>query len=255
MLTNCRVVLVRTHYAGNIGSAARAMKNFGLTDLVLVDPIANVTDHQARMLATNGGDILDVARVVPDFYAAVADCGYVLGSSGETAGTLRRTLVGTPRELLPKFVQTLASTRCALVFGPEPHGLANEELARCHALLVLPTAAEFTSLNLALAVGITLYELHQFYREGTTTPPEAATRPPAAYADFDRAMAHLHDALTDVRFLFGQNGEALMHAFRHMVGRALPTQQEVKLLHGLARQMEYAADQMKKAETQMRGPK
>ncbi len=250
MLTNCRVVLVRTHYAGNIGSVARAMKNFGLTDLVLVDPIADVKSHQARMLATNGGDILDAARVVPSFDAAVADCGYVLGSSGETAGTLRRTLVGTPRELLPKFAETLAGSRCALVFGPEPHGLANDELARCHGLLFIPTAAEFTSLNLALAVGVTLYELHQAYR-----PTEDTGRPPAAFADFDRAMTHLHDAFTDVRFVFGQNGEALMHAFRHLIGRAKPTQQEVKLLHGLARQLEYAADQFKKAETQMRGPK
>lgn len=252
MLTNCRVVLVRTHYAGNIGSAARAMKNFGLTDLVLVDPIADPKAHEARMLATNGVDILDAARVARDYDSAVADCGLVLGSSGETAGTLRQTLVGTPRELLPRLVTALKDARCALVFGPEPHGLANEEIARCHGLLFIPTAPEYTSLNLALAVGLTLYELQLAVKADASEP---AARPPAPYAEFDRAMAHLHTALTDVRFLFGQNGEALMHAFRHMVGRALPTQQEVKLLHGLARQLEYAADQMKKAETRMNAPK
>lgn len=251
MLANCRVVLVRTHYAGNIGSVARAMKNFGLRDLVLVAPVADVTAHQARMLATSAQDILDAARVVPTFEEAVADCGHVLGSSGETAGTLRQTLAGTPPDVFPRFVEALAAGKCALVFGPEPHGLANEELARCHGLLFLPTEPAYTSLNLSLAVGIALYEL----RNASLAQSESLARPAAAFADFDRAMAHLHAALTDVRFLFGQNAEALMHAFRHMVGRARPTDQEVKMLHGLARQLEYAADQMKKAETRMRGAK
>lgn len=243
MIANCRVVLVRPHYAGNIGSAARAMKNFGLADLVLVDPVADPLAHQARMLAAGASDILDAARTVPDLPTAVGDCAMVLGSSGEIAGTLRTTLAGTPRELLPRFAEVLAMARGAIVFGPEPHGLANEELAICHGLLVLPTAPDYTSLNLALAVGIALYELQNIL----ATPP-AIVREPAHYAAFDRAMAHLHAALTDVRFLFGQNADALMHAFRHLVGRALPTDQEVKMLHGLARQLEYAADQMKRAE-------
>src|SRR5688572_22724072 len=95
---NCRVVLVRTHYAGNIGAVARAMKNYGLRDLVLVDPVADVAAHQARMLATNGVDVLDAARVVPDVAAAVADCGVVLATAGETAGTRRETVRGTPAE-------------------------------------------------------------------------------------------------------------------------------------------------------------
>jgi tRNA/rRNA methyltransferase len=251
MLANCRVVLVRTHYAGNIGSVARAMKNFGLRDLVLVDPVADVASHQARMLAASAQDILDAARPVPTFDEAVADCGVVLGSSGETAGTLRQTLAGTPRDVFPRFVEALAHSPCALVFGPEPHGLANEELARCHGLLFLPTEAEYTSLNLSLAVGIALYEL----RNASRSQPESLARSPAAFADFDRAMTHLHAAMTDVRFLFGQNAEALMNAFRHMVGRATPTDQEVKMLHGLARQLEHAADRMKKAETLLRGGK
>jgi tRNA/rRNA methyltransferase len=251
MIVNCRVVLVRPHYAGNIGSTARAMKNFGLSDLVLVDPVANPLAHQARMQATGGVDVLDAARVVPTFAEAVADCGMVLGSSGEIAGTLRRTLAGTPGEVLPRFVETLAHTKGALVFGPEPHGLANDELAACHGLLVLPTAPDYTSLNLALAVGISLYELHRL----CDNAPKAVARAPAPYAEFDRAMRHLHHALTDVRFLFGQNAELLMSAFRHLIGRASPTEQEVKMLHGLARQLEFAAEQMKKAETLLRGGK
>lgn len=248
MIANCRVVLVRPHYAGNIGSTARAMRNFGLTDLVLVDPVADPLAHQARMLATGGASILDSARIVPDLATAVADCGCVLGTAGEVAGTLRQTLVGTPSEQFPRFIEALETSPCALVFGPEPHGLANDELAACHGLLVLPTDPGYTSLNLALAVGIVLYELRNAVANQTNQVDEKA-RTPASYEQFDRAMNHLYDAMTDVRFLFGQNAEALMHAFRHMVARSLPTEQEVKMLHGLARQLEYAADQMKKAET------
>jgi TrmH family RNA methyltransferase len=251
MISNCRVVLVRTHYAGNIGSAARAMKNFGLAELVLVDPIANVTAHEARMLATQAVDILDAARVVPDLETAVADCAMVVATSGETAGTLRQTYRGTPADVYPRFIETLASSKGALVFGPEPHGLSNDEIARCQALLVLPTSPEYTSMNLSLSVGIALYEL----RNAMEQVVPSVTRTPANFSDFDRAMNHLHAAMTDVRFLFGQNADALMNAFRHLVARAQPTEQEVKMLHGLARQLEYAADQMKKAETQLREKK
>lgn len=243
MLLNCRVVLIRTHYAGNIGAAARAMKNFGLRDLVLVDPVADVTAHQARMLATNGVDVLDAARVVPDFDAAVADCGVVLATAGVTAGTLRETVRGTPADLFPGFVAALAHGPCALVFGPEPHGLTTAEVGRCHGLLHLPADPAYPSLNLSLAVGICLYELrnHALASGGRESAVEVAARSPAPFVDLDRAFVHLEEALTKVSFLYGQNAAALMHAVRHLVSRAQPTPQEVKLLHGLARQLLYVA--------------
>jgi TrmH family RNA methyltransferase len=251
ILMNCRVVLVRTHYAGNIGSTARAMLNFGLRDLVLVDPIASVTSHEARMLATRGVDILDSARIVPDLHTAIADCGFVLASSGETAGTERLTARGTPADWFPQLLATLATTQCALVFGPEPHGLANEEIGLCHGLLYLPADPDYNSMNISLAVGIALYELRRFAALDAPT----IARTPAPFADFDRAMIHLEASMKDLRFLFGQNADLLMNGVRHLIGRAAPTPLEVKLLHGLARQLDYAADQMKKAETQLRAPK
>jgi tRNA/rRNA methyltransferase len=239
MLSNCRVVLVRTHYAGNIGAAARAMANFGLRDLVLVDPVADVAAHQARMLAAGGVAVLDAARVVPDFAAAVADCGMVLATAGETAGTRRETVRGTPAELLPRFAAALGHGPCALVFGPEPHGLTTAEVGRCHGLLHLPADPDYPSLNLSLAVGICLYELRSHaLTAGRLTP---AARPPAPFVDLDRALVHLEEALTKMSFLYGQNADALMHAVRHLIGRALPTEQEVALLHGLARQLLYVA--------------
>ena len=248
MIANCRVVLVRTHYPGNIGSAARAMKNFGLHDLVLVDPIASVVAHEARMLATNGVDILDAARTVATFEEAVADCGVVIATGGEVLGTKRETVIGTPADLLPAFSEALTSGPCALVFGPEPHGLSTDEISRCHSLLHLPTDPAYSSLNLSLSVGLCLYELRNHFAR-LSDAPIVMRRPIAPYVDLDRAFVHLEDSLTAMQFLYGQNAKLLMHAVRHLIGRAQPTPQEVKMLHGLARQLDYIADRFQKAET------
>lgn len=247
MLANTRVVLVRSHYAGNIGSVARAMANFGMRDLVLVDPVADPNAHQARMLAAGGVSVLDSLRVMT-WEQAVADCLLVFATSSEVGGTLRGTMAGSPAELMPKFAAGLSAGPCALVFGPEPHGLTTEELGRAHALLHLPANPEYNSLNLALAAGIVLYELWNAARGGT---PELV-RPPAAAAEVDRALAHLEQSLHSISFLFGQNAPHLMHGFRHLILRAAPTSQEVGMLHGLARQLDYIAGRWQVAEAHLK---
>lgn len=226
------------------------MRNFGLRDLVLVDPIADPKAHEARMLATNGVEILDAVRIVPTFFDAVHDCGYVLATGGETLGTRRETTRGNPAYVLPGLLAALPHGPTAIVFGPEPHGLTTDEIGRCHALMHLPTDPEYASLNLAMSVGLSLYELRNAIvaSEGSPGVDLSRSRVPAQFADFDRAMNHLDDAMRNLHFLFGQNADSLMHAFRHLVGRAQPTTQEVNMLHGLARQLRYAADQMHQAE-------
>jgi tRNA/rRNA methyltransferase len=237
-------LLLRTHYPGNIGSVARAMANFGVSDLVLVDPIANPTDHQARQLAAGGVEVLDGLRIM-SFDDAVADCGMIVATADDVSGNLRRTIAGTPAEILPKFVNTMHSGKCALIFGPEPHGLTTQECGRAHALMTIPTGRAYSSLNLSMAVGIALYELRKAFR-GT---PATMTRTPAAFEATDRALSQLRDALLETSFLFGQNAEHLWHGFRHMLLRAQPTPQEVGMLHGLARQLEFIAKTWKNPET------
>jgi tRNA/rRNA methyltransferase len=215
------------------------MANFGLTDLVLVDPVANPAAHQARLMATNGIPILDAARVVPDFDAAVADCGTVLGTSAKTVGPFRETSCGTPDELFPDFVTSLQEGPAAIVFGPEPHGLTTAELGRCHALLNLPTHPTYPALNLGLCVGISLYELRRHVESGQVS---ALKRTAAPYADFDRSLEHLREAFAAVGFLHGQKADSLMMAFRHLLSKAAPSPQEVKMIHGLARQLLYLAN-------------
>src|SRR5258708_14483997 len=95
-LTRCRVVLVRTHYPGNLGAAARVMRNFGLTDLVLVDPVTSVNELEARRMATHGLGILDAARIVSDLGHAIGACPFTLAPSGLADVVVRQTFSGTP---------------------------------------------------------------------------------------------------------------------------------------------------------------
>ncbi len=242
-MTTTRIILVRTHYPGNIGSVARVMTNFGLSDLVLVDPIADPKSHEARMLAAGGVEVLDSLRVM-SFDEAVADCTLVYATAGDIQGTLRSTIAGTPHDLMPRLIAT-PGTR-AIVFGPEPHGLTTVELGRAHALLTLPADPAYSSFNLSMAVGITLYD---WFNASLETAP-SVQREPAAFEPVDRALAHLEESLHAVSFLFGQNAQQLMHGFRHMILRAQPTAHEVGMLHGLARQFLYIAAKWKDSETE-----
>jgi TrmH family RNA methyltransferase len=231
-LARCRIVLVRTHYPGNLGATARVMRNFGLSDLVLVDPVTSVNELEARRMATHGLPILDSARVVPDLGEAVGDCVFTLATSGLANGVVRQTFVGSPRQKLPELLSAATAGPVAIVFGPEPHGLSNAEITRCHGLIHIPVNPDEPALNLAQAVAICSYEL--FLAAGGETPVPHEIAP---FADQERMFDHLREALEAVGYLFGTKADPLMHAVRHLIGRSEPTPQEVKLLHGLARQL------------------
>jgi tRNA/rRNA methyltransferase len=237
---NCRVVLVRTEVAANLGATARAMCNFGLTDLVLVSPASDPRDLQARALATHGEEILYRCRVVADLGEAVADCVLVAGTSARTGGLFRKQSVGAPDEILPHFVEAMASGPVALVFGPERTGLTNEEVSRCTYLIHVPTDPACPALNLAQSVAICLYELQRTALRLTRPPVEQEA---ASYADQERMFGALRESLTQIEYLFGPRSDALMHGLRHLIGRARPSPMEVGLLLGLARQIEWFTEQ------------
>jgi tRNA/rRNA methyltransferase len=234
---NCRVVLVRTKIAGNLGATARVMRNLGLSELVLVAPEADPADRQARQMATHGEDILRKARIVADLSDAVANCVLVAATSARVGGLMRRQSVGAPDVLMPHLVVAMASGPTALVFGPEPSGLSNAEVTRCHYLIHIPTDETYPSLNLAQAVAICLYELRRTWLRRTAPP--AAPPPAAPFADQERLFKSLRTALEEIHFLYGDKADALMHALRHLLGRARPTPMEVDVLLGLARQIRW----------------
>jgi tRNA/rRNA methyltransferase len=243
LLSRCRVVLVRPHYAGNLGATARVMQNFGLRELTLVAPYASVNDIEARRMATHGLGVLDTARVVPDLGAAVSECVFTLATSALTAGIHRKGMTGTPAELMPRLLTAAGSGPVALVFGPEPHGLTNEEIARCHGLVHIPVDPNTPALNLAQAVAVCCYELRKAWSAAINTernePP--AGPPVAPHCDQERMFEHLREGLAAVGFLFGERQDSLMHSLRQLIGRAMPSPQEVRMLHGLARQLLWVA--------------
>jgi TrmH family RNA methyltransferase len=125
----------------------------------------------------------------------------------------------------------------ALVFGPESSGLSNAQVTRCHYLIHIPVDPTCPALNLAQAVAICLYELRRAWLLKHEPPADPA--PPAHFADQERMFAHLKTALEEIHFLYGSNADSLMHALRHLIGRARPTSTEVDILLGLARQIRW----------------
>ena len=242
-----RVVLVRTEIAGNIGSVARVMGNMGAADLVLVAPVADFRSEQAETMATHHArDLLRGARVVPDLASALADCVSSVATSAITGGQFRRQNVGTPEQIAPAVVSALASGVVALVFGPEPTGLDNDEVSRCHYQMHVPTAPAHAALNLSHAAAVCLYEIRRVW---LASSGEATPRPEVApMADQDRMFAELERGLDAIGYLRGHRGPALMHALRHLIGRAGPSPMEVNLLLGLARQLGWIAGRGEEVE-------
>ena len=230
-LDHIRVVLVRPREAQNVGAVARAMKNMGLAQLVLVDAPA-LDEARAATLAVHAGDVLAARREVAALDEALAGCGLVVGTSGRP--TAARDGGITPRALAPALLATAANNDVALVFGPEDHGLALEELKLCHHVLTIPTSDAYGSLNLAQAVLVCIYELW------TATAPADPERVLAPHERLELLYAKLEAGLAAVSFLHGDEAPAMMRRLRRIIGRAALDDDEVQILLGVARQMTWA---------------
>jgi tRNA/rRNA methyltransferase len=236
---NCRVVLVRTEVAANIGATARAMCNFGLADLVLVAPAADPRSEHARVMAAHGEEVLESCRVVAELGDALADCVQAAATSARTGGLYRAQSVGTLDDIMPRVVQALSAGPTALVFGPERNGLTNEEVSRCSHLIHIATNPRCPALNLAHCVAICLYEL-QRTALGQASPPTRQDIAP--FADRERMLAALQESLARIGYLSGPKADILMHGLRQLIERAGPSPMEVGLLMGLARQIAWFAE-------------
>jgi tRNA/rRNA methyltransferase len=233
-VANLRIVLVRPQYSGNIGATARAMDNFGMRSLALVNP-APVHRQQAEMMAVHAHAILDTMQVYPSLRAAVADCGLVIGTTCRP-GLYREHAVPL-RTLAPTLVATAMTNQVALVFGPEDSGLSNEDLRCCHQLLTIPTNATYASLNLAQAVVLCCSEIFLAAQSA-----EETSSPALAIADRQEVMYEkLKQALLRVGFLHQDNPDHIMLALRRLFGRAGLEERDVRILLGLARQIDWYA--------------
>lgn len=234
-LDRIRVVLVRPREAQNVGAVARAMKNMGLAHLVLVDA-AGLDAARAATLAVHATDVLAARREVATLPEALAGCGLVVGTSGRP--TAARDGGTAPRALAPDILAAAAVNDVALVFGPEDHGLALEELKHCQHVLTIPTSDAYGSLNLAQAVLVCAYEL--WTAAAAAAEGAAPPRLRAAHERLELLYAKLEVGLQAVSFLHGDEAPAMMRRLRRMLGRAGLDDDEVQILLGVARQMTWA---------------
>lgn len=223
-----RIVLVDTTHPGNIGAAARAMKNMGMTDLALVRP-RYFPDKEATARASGAEDLLQSATVTETLEEAIADCVYVVGASARSRAISWPCL--EPKDCAVRLRTENARGPVAAVFGTEKSGLANEDLDHCDALLTIPADPAFSSLNLAMAVQVLTYELRAAQSE---KPPEYEyDAPPASSRELELFYEHLERVLTDIRFLDPDNPRHLMRRLRRLFIRARPDQNEVNILRGI----------------------
>jgi TrmH family RNA methyltransferase len=214
------------------------MKNMGLVELVLVDPL-HFPHADATARASGAEDVLERTRVVESLADALADCNYVAGASARSRTIGWPTLL--PRECAQRLVAESQHGVAAAVFGPEKSGLTNEDLDQCHTLLTVPTVPGFSSLNLAMAVQVLCYEL-RMAELGDHVPPVVRATPLATGDDLERFYLHLEQVLTASRFLDPENPRHLMRRLRRLFARAEPDQNEINILRGILASLDPASE-------------
>ncbi|MEZ8826193.1 tRNA (cytosine(32)/uridine(32)-2'-O)-methyltransferase TrmJ [Vibrio amylolyticus] len=238
MLDNVKVVLVGTSHSGNIGSAARAMKVMGLSQLVLVDPQCDV-DDQTLALAAGASDLVENAVVVDTLAQAVEDCGLVVGSSARSR-TLEWPML-EPRECGEKFAVEGQKHPVALVFGRERTGLTNEELQTCHYHVCIPANPEYSSLNLAMAVQTICYEVrvaHLAAEQSQFTKKAILEEEYPRHKELEMFYEHLEKVITDTQFISKDQPGQVMNKLKRLFSRARPEIQELNILRGILSSIE-----------------
>ncbi len=227
-MNNVRIVMVQPSHPGNIGAAARAMKNMCLAELVLVQPRLFPSD-EASARASGADDVLANAKVVDSLAAALADCRLVIGASARLR-SVSWPLVA-PRDAATLAVGAARQAPVALVFGRESSGLSNQELDLCSHLVHIPTNPEFSSLNVAMAIQILVYELMLANNAGPSATE--SSEKPANTAEMEGFFGHLEQALDEMGFTDARRSDKLLRRLRRLFHRAAPDSEEINILRGI----------------------
>jgi len=234
MLKNIRIVLVRTFHSGNIGSAARAMKTMGLTDLCLVSPKDFETSEgkkEALKMAMSADDVVEKAQVVESLYEAVKDCTAVIASTARTRGYDLPEL--NPEECAKRLYSESENNKVALVFGPERMGLSNEDLQLAKNRVTIPTNPDYSSLNIAAAVQTLSYEVFKQNsgQEDIGETRNLSTLPSAE--SLEQLYVHMEETLKDTGFIIKNHPGEVMQKLRNVFTRAELDETEVSILRGV----------------------
>lgn len=223
-----RIVLVNTSHPGNIGAAARAMKNMGLSELYLVAP-QRYPSAEATARASGADDLLCRARCVGTLDEAIVDTRLVIGASARSRSLPVPML--DPRACAKLVAELPEKQAVAILFGRERSGLSNEELDRCHYLVQIPSNPEYPSLNIAAAVQIIVYELKLLSVDGADSSQSRTDY--ATVRQMEYFYEHLEKTLIELEFLDPVNPRQLMRRLRRLFGRARPDQNEINILRGV----------------------
>ncbi|MGF1498320.1 MAG: RNA methyltransferase [Elainellaceae cyanobacterium] len=257
-LAQVRIVLVEPQGARNVGSVARVMKNMGLGRLVLVNPQCDPGGDEARQMAVHAADVIQAAVTVRSLPDALQGCQRAIATTARHQAFQRP--VDLPQAGIHWLLASLGATEMggdrALIFGPEDRGLSNGEIDFAQRCITIPTSPVYPSLNLAQAVAICCYELRQWELRqwGSTAPPSRTPIPPAGepsspdenwgdLATLDEVEAfyeHLETVLLNIGYLYPHTAVSRMRKFRRLSQRVNLTQNELALLRGILRQVEWA---------------
>jgi TrmH family RNA methyltransferase len=224
--TLVRIVLIDPSHPGNIGSVARAMKNMALDDLVLVRP-RSFPHAEAVALAAGADDILAKARVVASVAEAIADCGFIAGTTSRPRSYYWE--FATPRDVAARVVALPQENHAALLFGSERYGLATEDLNQCNVLVRIPANPEYCSLNLAMSVQLAAYEIFLAREQPKSHIQLEMALAPSG--DVEHFYSHLHEVLNEIDFE-DRTGH-LMERLRRLFNRAQLDRNELNILRGI----------------------
>lgn len=235
---NISIVLVRPKYSTNIGSSARAMKNMGLTNLIVVNPV-DYDQEKAKKLSTHAAqDVLDNAVFSDNLDDALKDFSFCIGTTARI-GKQRSLIMSSPEQAAENILNLVQNNKIAILFGPEDKGLENLELKRCHQLVTIDTE-EFSSLNLSQAVMIISYEIAKAMKE----PPEFHIPVLANRFQLDSMYEHLKEILIKIDFIHPENPDHWLDNFRTFFSRQDMRAKDVNILRGVLRQIDWYGNHM-----------
>lgn len=242
-------VLIQPQMGENIGSAARAMWNFGLDRMRLVAPRDGWPNPRATALASGAGRLLDEVQIFGATADAISDCTYVYATTARPRD-LTKLVLSAEEAMLDCFARVAAGERTAVLFGPERTGMENDDIARANAIVTVPVNPEFPSLNLAACVLVVAYEWRQASATKVSSRVEMAGADWAEGAEIEALAAHYEERLGEAGFFFpAHKAESMKLNLRNLWSRQRLTRADVQTLHGVMRQMVRWARRLERDET------
>ncbi len=231
ILPNMLVVLYEPKDPINIGTTLRAMKNMGVNRLRLVEPAAD-DPWRVSIAAPRSEKEIQAIQRFPSLSGALRDVQYTVGLTARARKA--NYTVMHPRDAAPELIQRAADGNVALLFGREDSGLPNEALTLCDAYITIPAHPEYSSLNLAQAVLIMVYELFLASREQPIPLPKGQKQfPPANHGQLEGMYEQIEETLWGIEFIKSQTARGIMRSIRNIFSRTDLDEREVRIIRGI----------------------